>query len=110
VGDFKYWLRLGLYGKFARIPKTLAAWRTHPDAASSSHKGIAMANEQIRLAEQFYSRPSFPPEVRKVRGEAFITAHLHAAACCKRSRWEALRHCSRAMQYHAPSVLANLTL
>ena len=30
VADFEYWLRLGLYGKFARIPKTLATFRVHP--------------------------------------------------------------------------------
>jgi len=93
VGDFEYCLRLGLYGKFARIPKTLATWRVHPDAALLFHKGIAMANEHIRLAEQFYSRPDLPPEVRKVRAEAFSSAHLHAAACYKGARRAALRHC-----------------
>ena len=108
VADFEYWLRVGLYGKFARIPRTLATFRVHPDSASVSHKGIAMANEHIRLVEQFYSRPDLPPEVQRVRAEAFSSAHLTAAACCKGARWAALRHCSRATQYHAPSVLANL--
>jgi len=108
VGDFEYWLRLGLYGEFARIPQTLATWRMHPDAATLSHKGIAMANEHIRLVEQFYSRPDLPPEVQRVRAEAFSSAHLTAAACCKGARRAALRHCLRAIDYHAPSVLANL--
>src|SRR4030042_2179717 len=44
VGDFEYWLRLGLYGKFARIPNTLATWRMHSDAATLSAKGIALAH------------------------------------------------------------------
>ena len=108
VGDFEYWLRLGLYGKFTRIPKTLATWRVHAGAASLSQKGTAMANEHIRLVEEFYSRPDLPPEVRKVRAEAFSSAHLTAAACCKGTRRAALWHCSRAIQYNALSVLANL--
>lgn len=108
VGDFEYWLRLGLYGKFARIPNTLATWRVHAGAASLSQKGVAMANEHIRLVEEFYSRRDLPQEVRKVRTEAFSSAHLHAAASCKGARWAALKYGLRAIRYHPPSVLTNL--
>jgi glycosyltransferase involved in cell wall biosynthesis len=108
VADFEYWLRLGLYGKFARIPKTLATWRVHPDAASLSHKGTAMADEHIRLMEKFYSRPDLPPEVLRVRREAFAWAHLVAAATYGRGGWIPLRHCLRAMLYHPTSFLGSL--
>ncbi len=108
VADLEYWLRLGLYGKFARIPKTLATFRVHPDSASVSHRGKAMAAEHIRLMEKFYSRPNLPPEVLRARHEAFAWAHLVAALTVGVSRWSVLEHCSKAILYHPCSVLANL--
>jgi glycosyltransferase involved in cell wall biosynthesis len=108
VADFEYWLRLGLYGKFARIPKTLATFRVHPDSASVSAKGKAMAKEHIRLARKFYSRPDLPPEVRRLRAEAFCWAHWVAGVTAGSPRWLALRHYLTATLYHPPSLLANL--
>lgn len=105
VADFEYWLRLGLFGKFARIPKTLATWRMHPDTVTLSHKGIAMADEHIRLVDKLYSRLDLPLEVQRVRVEAFSSAHLAAATCCKGARRAALRHCLRAVQNPAPTAL-----
>jgi len=67
VGDFEFWLRLGLYGKFARIPKTLATFRVHPTSASVSHTGIEMADEHVRLIQKLYSRSDLPLEVHEVR-------------------------------------------
>jgi glycosyltransferase involved in cell wall biosynthesis len=104
VADFEFWLRLGLYGRFARIPQTLATFRVHHDSASVSHKGIAMADEHIRLIKKFYSSPSLPLEVRKVRGEAFAWAHLEAAYWCGASRWRTRKYYIRALRYH-PGLL-----
>lgn len=108
VADFEYWLRLGLHGKFARIPKTLATWREHPDAASLSHKGAAMANEHIRLMQKLYSRPDLPPEVRKIRAEAFSWAHHIAAVTAGTARGAAVKHHLKSMLYHPRSYLSNL--
>lgn len=108
VADLEYWLRLGLYGKCARIPKTLATFRVHPDSASVSHKGVAMADEHVRLIEKFYSRPGLPLEVRKVRGEAFAWAHYEAAYACGSARIAASGHYLKAMLYHPPTFLRNL--
>jgi glycosyltransferase involved in cell wall biosynthesis len=108
VADFEYWLRLGLYGKFARIPKTLATFRVHPDSASVSAKGKAMANEHIRLVRGIYSRPDLPPEVHRVRAEAFSWAHWVAGVTAGSNRWVALGHYFRAMLYHPPSFFRNL--
>jgi len=105
VADFEYWLRLGLYGKFARIPKTLATWRVHPDAASLSHKGTAMADEHIRLMQKFYSRPDLPLEVRKVRAEAFSWAHYIAGVTAETARRAAAKHYLKSVLYHPRSHL-----
>lgn len=39
VADFEFWLRAGMLGPFARIPRTLATFRWHPGGASSRDKG-----------------------------------------------------------------------
>lgn len=105
VADFEYWLRLGLYGPFGRIPKTLATFRVHPESASVSHKGVAMADEHIRLIQKFYSLPDLPPEVQKVRAEAFSWAHHVAAEMCGPARCASLRHYLYFALYHPPSFL-----
>jgi len=105
VADFEFWLRLGLYGPFAHIPKTLASWRVHPDAASQYYKGTAMANEHVRLMQKLYSRPDLPQEVLRVRREAFAWAHLNAARFCGEARWVALKHSYRAVLWHPTTFL-----
>jgi glycosyltransferase involved in cell wall biosynthesis len=107
VADFEYWLRLGLYGEFARIPKTLATWRMHPTSALISNRGKAMADEHTRLLEKLYSRPDLPPEVRKVRKEAYSSAHYYAVLTAGSSRWEARKHCLKSFLYHPPSFFGN---
>jgi len=107
VADFEYWLRLGLYGRFARIPKTLATWRLHPDSASVSHRGKAMADEHIRLMNQFYSRPDLPPEVHKARSAAFCCTHLVAAIICGADRREAMKHLITSVKYRPLSFLVS---
>lgn len=105
VADFEYWLRLGLYGKFARIPKTLATFRVHPDSTTVSHRGKAMADEHIRLMSQFYSRTDLPTEVHKVRAEAFSWTHLVAATTCGPERREARKHLIKSIRYDPLSFL-----
>jgi glycosyltransferase involved in cell wall biosynthesis len=108
VADFEYWLRLGLYGEFARIPKTLATFRMHPDSASVSHQGAAMATEHIRLMEKFYSRPDLPAEVRKVRAVAYSSANWIAGVTAGSARDVACKHFIKAILYHPPSYLRDL--
>jgi glycosyltransferase involved in cell wall biosynthesis len=107
VADFEYWLRLGLYGKFARIPKTLATFRVHPDSASVAAKGKSMAEEHIRLVKKLFSRPDLPTEVIKTRGEAFCWAYLVAGVCFGTNRFMTLIYFIRALLYHPPSFYNN---
>ncbi len=104
VADFEYWLRLGMYGKFARIPMTLATFRMHPDSASASQKGTAMADEHIRLMQKVYSYPDLPPQAHKLRRQAFHSAHLWAALSCGPARGAELGHYLKALLYY-PSNL-----
>ena len=105
AGDLEYWLRLGLYGEFARIPRTLATFRVHPDSASVSQRGKAMADEYVRLVDGFYSRPDLPPEVHRVRARAFSSMHFIAAWVCSTDRREARRHIMASFRYNPLSFL-----
>ena len=79
VADFDFWLRAGLSGPFARIPKTLATFRWHSGGASSKDQGTAMAQEHVRLIEKIFSMPNLPQAVLEAKREAFSNAYYEAA-------------------------------
>jgi hypothetical protein len=75
ANDFDFWLRAGLVGPFARVPETLATFRFHPGARSSSDLGREMAEEHIRMTDRVFANPELPAEVRKVEREAYSSAY-----------------------------------
>ena len=79
VSDFDFWLRAGLLGPFARIPRTLATFRWHSGGASSKEQGTSMAEEHIRLIDKIYSIPALPKEIVAIRAEAYSNAYYEAA-------------------------------
>jgi glycosyltransferase involved in cell wall biosynthesis len=105
VGDFEFWLRLGLHGPFARIPETLATFRLHPTSASLACQGQAMAAEHIRLVKTYYSTPNLPREVLAVRREAFAWAYYIAGITAGQDKHTARRCYARAVLYHPRSIL-----
>ena len=81
VGDFGFWLRLGLCGPMRRLPGFFATWRQHGGGASAGHpEGRAL--EQIRLAEMLLARPDLPAALRarhaQILSAAYYRAALHA--------------------------------
>ena len=67
VPDYDFWLRLVDYGKFQHIPKVQATWRTHSESISIGSRGMEMAEERIRVIENYVSRhPELPENVRKM--------------------------------------------
>jgi len=67
VPDYDFWLRLVDYGKFQHIPKVQATWRTHSDSISIGSRGLEMAEERIRVIENYVSRhPELPEKIRKM--------------------------------------------
>jgi glycosyltransferase involved in cell wall biosynthesis len=102
AADWEYWLRLGLHGQFARIPKTLATHRWHPDSMIVSGRGPMLANEYIALVKEYYSRSDLPPEIRKVRREAFANAYLRATELCGRDLRRSVEWSIVAISYYPP--------
>lgn len=79
LGDFDYWLRIGLAGKMASVPVELATWR-HRDGQASGDKSDKRAQEHIRIMQRFYLLPSISDSILKVRREAICWSYLVATA------------------------------
>jgi glycosyltransferase involved in cell wall biosynthesis len=77
--DYEYWLRLGLHGRFVRIPQVLAAYRVHPGSQSFAATHQIRPEEPIRILEHYFDNPRLPEEIRRARAQALGTAHLIAA-------------------------------
>ncbi|MDX1993406.1 MAG: glycosyltransferase family 2 protein [bacterium] len=104
VGDYDFWLRLGLHGDFIRIPQTLATWRDHPNSASSAARSQAMAEEHLTVIRDFYAQPNLPEAVLRVKDEAFSSAY-YAAGLAAGGAAAARKYYSKSIQLHRNSRL-----
>ena len=77
LGDFDFWLRVGLAGKMAHVPATLATWRYRREQASQD-KSDRRAQEHIRIIQKLYSLPDIPSNLLKVKREAICWSYLLA--------------------------------
>jgi glycosyltransferase involved in cell wall biosynthesis len=79
IPDFEYWLRLGLMGRFQRIPQALAFYRVHAGAQSFSATDAAGAEEIVAVIDALLAQPSLPAQLRERGREAKANALLMAA-------------------------------
>jgi hypothetical protein len=77
--DFEYWLRLGLHGRFVRIPRTLAAYRVHPGSQSFAATSAIRPEEPVAIIADYFENPLVPSEIEAAKREALSTAHLYSA-------------------------------
>jgi glycosyltransferase involved in cell wall biosynthesis len=82
VGDFDFWLRAGLLGKFCRVPEVLATYRVHLNSATMNQRNASMGEEHIRLIQKIYSTPGLPVDIVAVKNEAYSSACYHAGVMC----------------------------
>ncbi|OAI44766.1 hypothetical protein AYO44_13585 [Planctomycetaceae bacterium SCGC AG-212-F19] len=100
VADYEYWLRLGLHGRMARIPQTLATWRTHATNLTTTARGRLMAAEHIAVIRRLFRRANLPEVVRKFHRQALATAYFVAGlTTAPAARWQAQRYLLRALLY-----------
>lgn len=78
VADFAFWLKLGMYGKLAHIPQTLATFRVHAGSQGIYAKGDMMAQEHKKLVDWVYHDPDLPKEALSVKRQAYSSAYFHA--------------------------------
>jgi len=78
--DFEYWLRLGLLGRFLRVPEVLAAYRIHEGsqtfAASTSQ---IRTEEPIEIMQRFFAGDIVPTAIMAKKTQALSYAHLCSA-------------------------------
>jgi glycosyltransferase involved in cell wall biosynthesis len=77
--DYEYWLRLGLHGRFVRIPEVLAAYRVHLGSQTFASTAQIRPEEPIQIIEAYFDGPLVPETLRDARAEALGTAHLYSA-------------------------------
>jgi glycosyltransferase involved in cell wall biosynthesis len=67
VPDYDFWLRMSDLGSFKHVPRVQATWRTHNNSISIGSRGKEMAEERIRVIDNYLSRnPKLPEEVKRM--------------------------------------------
>lgn len=79
VPDYECWLRLGLRGRFRRIPQVLGYYRIHREGQSFSPVSEARADEQARAIAKLFATEGLPANVRDSESKARANALLYAA-------------------------------
>jgi glycosyltransferase involved in cell wall biosynthesis len=79
AADLEYWLRLGLRGRFLRIPEVLALWRIHEESSSFAEGAEWKSEEYVYAISKFYKAQHLPSEVGTVKNEAFSNAYITTA-------------------------------
>ncbi len=101
VSDYDFWLRAGLIGNFARIPKILATSRLHSDQITLKHKGYRMAMEHILVLNKIFSLSNFPSRLSKIKQEAYKKA-CEAARICRGNKLTTKIIISLVSLYYSP--------
>jgi glycosyltransferase involved in cell wall biosynthesis len=105
--DYEYWLRLGLEGPFARIPRVLAAYRVHTGSQSFSAADPARAEEAVKVVSAYFANERIPREISRMEREAVSHAHILSARLHLVSRRyrRALEHLGQAFALHPGAYL-----
>jgi glycosyltransferase involved in cell wall biosynthesis len=75
VGDYDFWLRLSRVGNIRKLSGFFAQWRQSMNSTSISQRGVEMANERIRVIEEFLKENELPIYLcRNARGNSHYLA------------------------------------
>lgn len=77
--DYDFWLRLGLYGSFIRIPRALAGFRVHEASQTYSRTTPERATEPVHIIDCILQHPDLPPELHLQADTALGNAYLVSA-------------------------------
>jgi glycosyltransferase involved in cell wall biosynthesis len=83
--DMEFWLRLGLYGRFVKVPEVLALLRLHEESQTFAQADEAKSEEFVRLVRTFYERQRLPAEILALKRQALSSAHILSASAHLRS-------------------------
>jgi glycosyltransferase involved in cell wall biosynthesis len=76
--EYEFLVRLAVHGRATRLERPLATFRLHP-ASKTVEPSTAKAEDAVRLADTFFTGPTFPPELRRHARRGRASYHLRAA-------------------------------
>jgi glycosyltransferase involved in cell wall biosynthesis len=76
--EYEFLVRLAVHGRAKRLERPLATFRLHASSKTVEHSP-AKAEDAVRVAETFFTGPSFPPELRRHARRGRASYHLRAA-------------------------------
>lgn len=80
IGDFEYFVRLGLHGDFKRIPHIGGGFRYHANSITYDSAGNTGALEnRIQMINELFARPDLPKDIRKLKCQAYSNAYYIGA-------------------------------
>ncbi len=77
--DYDFWLRLGLLGKFVRLPKVLASYRVHEDSQSYSITTLERSIEPILIVSDLLNQVQAKHFNKKFKEHTLANANLVSA-------------------------------
>jgi glycosyltransferase involved in cell wall biosynthesis len=86
IGDYDYWIKLGLRGRFVKIPEMLAALRVHEGSQTFAATDEGKSEEYVRVISDYYETQPVPPDVLAAKDEALSNARIFAARAHLRSK------------------------
>jgi hypothetical protein len=84
--DYEYWLRLGLHGRFVRIPEVLAAYRVHPGSQSFAASHQIRPRAPITIVEGYFANAELPAEILAAERQALGIAHPSFGTAASKNR------------------------
>ncbi len=84
--DYDFWLRLGLRGRFSKVPDMLAMFRVHETSLSFAAADNQRSEEYARVISDYYKIQRVPADVLAAKKEALSTAYVFTARSHLRSR------------------------
>lgn len=106
--DFEYWLRLGLHGRFVRIPRVLAGYRVHPGSQTFAASTNIRPEEPVQIMKDYFDNPLVPEDIRTSRKEAMSHALIHSGYTYFRigNHLQGIRTMARAFKQYPRNVFS----
>lgn len=77
--DYDYWLRLGLRGRFIRIPEVLALYRVHDASQTFAGFDESKAQEPVSIVARMFEMHDLPERLVSCKAKALSNANLISA-------------------------------
>ena len=74
--DYDYWLKLGLKGRFVRVPEVLAQYRVHDSSQTFAGVDESKAREPVLIISRLFDTQPLPQRLLSRKSEALSNAYL----------------------------------